>query len=148
MTSYCRLPLLLLAVLLASPATLAERTRDLGKFVVHYAAIPTSALAAGVARDHAIERAPDMGMLNVAVARKQAGGRTVPVRATVTADVSDHLGNINMLSMREIRDGEAVYYVGEFHIRSREPLRFQITVSPEGAGPPYVLSFEKQFMIR
>ncbi len=83
----------------------------------------------------------------MAVARKQSGGKTVPVEASVTADVSDHHGNINMLAMREIRDGGAVYYIGEFQIRSRQPLQFHITVSPEGAGPPYVLQFEEQFIV-
>jgi hypothetical protein len=141
------LTLLLLAAL-ASASALAERTRDLGRFVVHYTAMPTGALDERVASAYAIERAADMGTLNVAVAKKQPGGKTTPVTATITADVSDHLGNINMLSIREIHDGEAVYYIGEFQIRSRHPLQFQITVSPEGAGPPYVLKFEKQFMLK
>lgn len=138
----------LLLAALACPAALAERTRDLGGFVVHYAAMPTNALDAHVASAYSIERAAGIGMLNVAVAKKQPGDKTVPVTATITADVSDHMGNINMLSMREIRDGDAVYYVGEFQIRSREPLHFHITVSPDGSGPPYVLQFEKQFMLK
>jgi len=137
----------LLLATLASGDLLAERTRDLGGFVVHYTAMPTDALDAHVASAYAIERAADMGMLNVAVAKKQAGGKTIPVTAKITADVTDHLGNISMLSIREIHDGEAVYYIGEFQIRTREPLRFHITVSPDGAGPPYVLQFEKQFLL-
>ena len=137
----------LLLATLTSGALRAERTRDLGRFVVHYTAMPTDALDAQVARVYSIERAPNIGMLNVAVAKKQPGGKTMPVTATITADVSDHLGNIKMLAIREIDDGEAVYYIGEFQIRTRQPLHFQITVSPEGAGPPYVLQFEKQFLI-
>lgn len=137
----------LLLALLAGGELLAERTRDLGGFVVHYAAMQTDALDAGVARAYAIERSPNMGMLNVAVAKKRSGNGTVPVKASITADVSDHQGNINMLPMREIRDGDAVYYIGEFQIRSRQPLHFHITVSPEGTGPPYVLRFEKQFLL-
>ena len=139
---------LLLVTTLASGNLLAERTRDLGRFVVHYTAMPTDALDAHVASTYDIETAAGAGMLNVAVAKKQPGGKTIPVTATITADVSDHLGNINMLSIREIHDGEAVYYIGEFQIRSREPLHFHITVSPDGAGPPYVLQFEKQFMLK
>ena len=138
----------MLLAALAGTSALAERTRDLGRFVVHYTAMPTGALDERVADTYAIERAADMGMLNVAVAKKQPGGKTIPVTATITADVSDHLGNINMLSIREIQDDEAVYYIGEFRIHSRHPLHFTITVSPEGAGPPYVLTFEKQFMLK
>ena len=139
---------LLLLAALASTGAVAERTRDLGRFVVHYTAIPSGALDERVASTYTIERSANMGMLNVAVAKKRPGGKTVPVKATITADVRDHLGNINMLSIREIHDRGAVYYIGEFRIRSRHPLHFQITVSPEGAGPPYVLTFEKQFMLK
>ncbi len=138
---------MLLLASLASGQLLAERTRDMGRFVVHYAAMQTDALAASVARAYSIERSRNVGMLSVAVAKKQSGGKTVPVEANVTADVSDHQGNINMLAMREIRDGAAVYYIGEFQIRSRQPLHFHITVSPDGAGPPYALQFEKQFLL-
>ncbi len=132
---------------LAGGSAQAERTRDLGAFVVHYTAMPTDALNARVAKAHAIERAADLGMLNIAVVKKQSGDTVIPVTAAITADVTDHLGNINMLSIREIRDGQAVYYIGEFQIRSREPLQFQITVSPEGTGPPYMLQFEKEFIL-
>lgn len=149
MKKFFRYPLaLLLLAILASGNVSAEITRDLGRFVVHYTAMPTGALDARVARTYAIERADNMGMLNIALVKKQPGGKTIPVTAKITADVSDELGNINMLSIREIRDAEAVYYVGEFQIRSRQPLHFHITVSPDGAGPPYVLQFEKQFMLK
>ena len=137
---------LLLACLSVGSAH-AERSHELGNFIVHYNAMPTDALDISVARTYAIHRARNVGILNVAVARKQPGGKTSPVTAMVSAHVTDHRGHISEVHMREIRDGEAIYYVGEFEIRSHRPLRFRLDVSPENATPPYMLTFEKQFMV-
>ncbi|MDH3716399.1 MAG: DUF4426 domain-containing protein, partial [Gammaproteobacteria bacterium] len=57
---------LLLLAALASTGAVAERTRDLGRFVVHYTAIPSGALDERVASTYTIERSANMGMLNVA----------------------------------------------------------------------------------
>ncbi len=128
-------------------AAKAERSHDLGNYILHYNAMPTPALNATVAAVYDIRRAPDLGILNVAVARKRSGGAALPVAAMVSALVTRTDGRVAALAMREIRDGAAVYYIGEFEIRTREPLRFRLSVSPERATPPYHLEFEKQFMV-
>ena len=37
--------------------------------------------------------------------------------------------------MREVREGEAIYYLGEARIEERDDLVFELVVTPEGGAP-------------
>ena len=138
--------LILCAIAAAAPTlVVAQHSHDMGRYIVHYSAMPSDALDPTVTAKLGISPAPDRGVLNVAIAAKN-NGSVSPVTAAVTADVIDPYGNISMLPMREIEDGEVVYYVAEFAIRSNKILEFQLTIRPQGAGLPYSMSFQKQFM--
>ena len=47
----------------------------------------------------------------------------------------------------EIRDGEAIYYIGDFRITNQETLNFDIEVTPEGESAPYKAQLSQQFYI-
>lgn len=136
------LPLLLLA---GSPA-LAERSQSFGDVVVHYNAITTDTLTPEVARAYAITRSKYRGLLTVSVLKPDKLGMSQPVAAGVKAyavNLSEQLRNI---PMREIREGTAIYYIGEFSVAPQEVLRFTVDVTAEGQKEANKLEFQQSLL--
>jgi hypothetical protein len=129
-----------------SPA-LAERSETAGEFTVHYNAIPTTALSPDVARSYGITRSGGRGFINIAVVR-QRDGEALPsaVAARVTAFVRPLTGQRNPIELREIREQDAIYYIGDFRVRGEELLRFDVDVVPEGATRPIPVRFDQPFV--
>lgn len=124
-----------------------QRALSDGEFTIHYNALPTTALAADVVGAYGIVRSGNRGLVNVAVLRQRAGqAEPVAVAATVTGTVRNLLGQQNPLPMREVREQDAIYYLGEFRIRGEERLRFDLRVTPEGAARAIPVRFEHDFV--
>lgn len=154
-----RLCLLLLACLLPALVTAAgadgERAHRQDGYTIHYNAIPSTALGADVARHYGIVRSAGRGLLNIAVLRDGVGtaddGGQAPaaaVPARIQAWSHSLVGQRNEIPLREVRDQEAIYYIGQFRIRGDEHLRFELQVRPEGARQTIPVRFENRFSER
>jgi hypothetical protein len=143
-----RAVLVLIAVLALSPSIVrAERAHTDGEYTIHYNAIPTTALDASVARGYGIPRSGTRALLNIAVLRQPAGdAQPHAVGARVTAHVRSLTGQRNAIELRELRDQDAIYYIGEFRIRGEENLRFELEVTPEGSRRTIPVRFEHFFI--
>lgn len=120
-------------------------SRDFGTHVVHFNALRTSDLTPEVAKNFNIVRSPNQVMLNVSVTRKTESGLNEPARAQVRV-AARNLANQNKgLTLREIRDGEAWYYIGVVPVINEETLIFNIEATPEGATSPLDVQFKRQF---
>lgn len=117
-----------------------------GDVTVHYNALPTTNISAEVAHQYGITRSASRALLNVAV-RKGVPGEDKAVPAVVTAAATNLNGQRQELRMREVREGEAVYYLGETRIADKETLTFEITIATEGADSPLRASFQQQFFV-
>ena len=119
--------------------------QDFGNFQVHFNAIRTDQLTAGVARTYSIERSTNRVLLNVSLLRKAADGRTQPVDGKVTATAYNLNGQLKDLQMRRITEGESVYFIGETGISGNEILVFNIQASPLGQSEKYQVQFKREF---
>lgn len=139
------LPLVLAVTLLWPLASLAENSTTAGGFTVHYNAFTTSTLTPEVAKAYGIQRSKVRGMLNVSVIKEKEGttGTSVPARVNVKTVVLS--GQSTALDMREIKEQDAVYYVGELAVRNGENVRFVIEATPEGSAEPFIINMEQQF---
>jgi len=139
--------LLATLALLAGAAGAADPTRAhrADGYTVHFNALPSTALSAEVARAYGITRSGTRGFLNIAVLRDDAGTGT-PVPARIAARSRALTGQVGAIELRELRDQDAIYYVGEFRIRGEEQLRFELEVHPEGAARPIPVRFEHRFV--
>jgi hypothetical protein len=138
--------LALLALLVATPGH-AERAHTQGEYTVHYNAIPTTALNADVARGYGITRSGTRALLNIAVLRQPTGeAEAHAVRARVLAHVRNLTGQRNSIELREVRDQDAIYYIGEFRIRGEENLRFELEVTPDGSHRAIPVRFDHFFI--
>jgi hypothetical protein len=137
-------------VLLAAVAlsAQAQNAQDFGDYVVHYNALTTDFLTPQVARHYGISRSKNRGMLNVSVLSKSLGVPNRSVRAEVSAQARNLNAQVKPMNLREISEGNAVYYIAEFPISDQETLDFTIDVTPEGGGAPMSVSFRQQFYTR
>ena len=116
-----------------------------GDHVVHFNAQSTTMLTPEVARAFGIRRSEKRAMLNIAVLHQDSPPPGTPVSAEVAVQASNLLGQQKGVRVRELREGEAIYYIGEFGIANEEIVNFTVSVRPEGAGQPYEFKFRQQF---
>ena len=137
------IPVLLCGLLFALPLFAQNSTRS-GDLVVHYNAVPTTSLTPDVARQYGITRSANRALVNVSVRRGSPGAdEAVPARVTVAA--TNLNGQRSDLRVREVREGEAIYYLAEARFQGQETLAFDIEVQAEGAAAPIRASFRQEF---
>ncbi|MDY6955850.1 MAG: DUF4426 domain-containing protein [Pseudomonadota bacterium] len=134
---------LCLLALLAS--TVQANSFEYENYIFHYNALRTDELPAESTQKAGIQRSRNRGMINLALRQKQADGSTTAITAAISASAVNLNNQYRELSLREMRDGDAIYYIGDFPINNQETLRFQINVLPDGASKPFKVQFEKEF---
>lgn len=134
---------LALALVLALPAA-AENSLRSGDRVVHFNAVPTTGLTPEIARQYGITRSANRALVNIAVREGTPGAdRAVPAKVSIAA--TNLVGQRSDLRVREVREGDAVYYLAEAFIAGHDTLAFEVEVVPEGASTPIRVQFRQEF---
>jgi hypothetical protein len=115
---------------------------NIGDHVVHFSAQSTDQLPPEVARAYSIVRSKNRAMLNVSVLRADDNK---PVTAKVTVKAVNLTGQLKNITMRQIDEQEAIYYIGEVAVANRETLNFDISITPDGIDTASVVRFQRQF---
>lgn len=124
----------------AQPA--GATSADIGAHVVHFSAQSTDELPPEIAKAYNILRSKNRAMLNVSVIRK---ADKTPVTAVVKVKTVNLTGQLKNVTMRQINEQEAIYYIGETAVANRETLVFDISVTPEGEERPANVRFKREF---
>jgi hypothetical protein len=141
-----RVTALLTAVILLLPLTVtAENSKEFGQYVIHYNALATDVLPPEVARQYHITRSRNRGMINITVLKKILGSPGQPVHAQVTVTARNLVGQSRAINTREIRDGNAIYYIGEFGVANEETLKFDVSARPQGSQESVEAQFSQDF---
>jgi hypothetical protein len=137
-----RLALLQLAVtaLLLTPAVFAE-SQTFGDYTVHYIAVNSTFISPEIAQQYDIERNRRGAFLNIAVLKNNADGTTTPVTAAVSGGKQNLLQQSGAIDFQEVREGAAIYYLGQFEFSNAELLRFRVSVQPEQQGPVHQIEW-------
>jgi hypothetical protein len=139
-------PLSLLALALFLPfAVQAEQAQKFGDVEIHYNALSTNDLAPEVARNYKVTRSKSRGLLTISVLKKNSMGASFPVPAEVKVNAITVYNQLVSVDMREIKEGGAIYYLGEYGIVPTESLKFNISVKPEGSAQPYSFEYQQSF---
>lgn len=134
----------LFVFLLPAPARAAAQAQNsarLGDVVVHYSAVRSDFFAPQVARRYGFVRSSTRAVLTVSLLR----GDKVAVPGQVTASAEYPSGQPFAIPLDEIREGNAIYYLGEFRIQTPVTLKFHIDVRPTGAQTAGRVSFDQSF---
>ena len=124
----------------AQPA--GATSENIGDHVIHFSAQTTDQLPPEVARAYNIVRSKNRAMLNVSVL---SASDNAAVEASVTVKAVNLTGQLKNITMRQIDEQNAIYYIGEVAVANRETLIFDISVTPEGADSPSDVRFKRQF---
>ena len=127
------------------PAT--ESQKDFGDYVVYFNAINTDQLTSEIAKQYGIVRSKSQAMLNVSIHKKIPGGGTEAVTGAVTASAVNLNAQLKSMTLREIREDKAIYYIGELPITDGEVLIYTIDVTPGNDPSRFTLRFKKQFYV-
>lgn len=130
--------------LLASPA-LAQQSETFGPYELHYSVVNTTFLEPKIAATYGITRGEKRAILNLAVREKLADGSAA--RAMVLQGKTWDLIQNQTLDFREIREGEAIYYIAEFPFINEEWRFFEIDFRPAGAQQTYTFKFKHQLYV-
>lgn len=112
----------------------AEISQKFGTLEIHYNALTTNDLSPEVARAYKIDRSKTRGMVTLSVLNRNKVGALTPVPAKLTMYATNLNQQLANIEMREIKEGTAVYYLGEFRVTPPDTLKFTTTV--EVAGEP------------
>lgn len=115
-----------------------------GDYTIHYIAVNSTFLQPEIAAQYDIVRGPRSAFLNIAVLRDNDNGLGTPVTAVVKGATRNMLQQEGEIPFSEVREGEAIYYIGQFDFSDGEFLRFLVEVQPEGQGPAHTLDWRAQ----
>ena len=103
----------------------AEIKKTLGDWDVHYIAITSTFLSPQIARANDIVRSGKTALINISVldSRNQ---KAQEVQMTGTA--RNLLGTTKPLSFKQVKEGEAIYYLATVPFSHKEVLRFDIDI--------------------
>lgn len=129
-----------------SISVLAEQSKTLGDYVIHYNAVNTTMLTPEIARTYGITRSKNSGLLTVAV-RKKLPDQTkdISVQGEVIANAVNLTAQMKTIEMRQVSEGDTTYYVGVFSVANEETLNFTIKVRPEFKTEEKEIKFSQQF---
>jgi hypothetical protein len=123
----------------------ADNSTSIPGYVIHHNAFTTDALTPDVARRLNLQRSTNRGMLNVSIIKVIPGTIGKSVSGEVTATATNLTGQLRTIPMREVKDGDAVYYLGDFRVTDGETLNFEISVKPSGEEEMYSAKLSQQF---
>ena len=112
-------------------------------YTVHYNAIPSVMLTPEVARSYGLTRSAQRAVLNIAVRSAGDAATARSVSADMQAVAINSAGQRQNLRMREVREQEAIYAIGELRIDEGERYQFEVDVTPAGESRTITLRFSQ-----
>ncbi len=138
--------MLIVSMLLCGQA-LAQNEYEVsfGSYTVNYNTFPSTFLEPAISKAAGIKRSENHGVITIAVRHRSATSGEKAVKAVVSGMATNLIGQIRKLNLTEVREGEAIYYVGDFAVVKNESLTFNISLLPEGETQRHEFKFTRQF---
>ncbi len=130
------------AALLASGIGAGEQLQRFGDFEAHYVVIPSTFVQSEIAHQYRLRRGPGLAVVNVSVLDPSGEGTA----CAIAGHSKNLLGQISPLTFKEVREGDAVYYLAEVRHADQEVLRFSLAITPVDAEP-FTLNFQQRLYV-
>ena len=121
-----------LATALAAAPCQADEVAKVGDLELHCMAIPSLELTPEAAKAYNVERAAGRGVLAVTLVRLIRPGEATAVAGQIYAGALNRNNLIYTIPIREMRDGDQVYYLGEYRVEAPDTLRFLVNANVLG----------------
>lgn len=103
----------------------AEQKKVLGPWDVHYIAFDSTMIDAKIAQSYQLQRSKYQAVLNISVL-KSSDQKAQQVRISGTA--TDLTQKQIELSFREVREGDAIYYLAQVPVHDQKHLNFKLDI--------------------
>lgn len=123
----------------------AENSTAVGGYVIHHNTLTTDNLSPDIAKAYGLRRSKEQAMITISVIRGEKGTVGTPVEADVKVTARNLIGQQRDIDLREIREGDAIYYIGDFPVHNKEQLDFFIDVTPAGEHAPLSARMRETF---
>lgn len=135
---------LLLVSMIALPSY-AGQFKTIKDVEVHYSAFNSTFLTPQVARSYKLKRNGYSAILNISVLDNSQAGKPA-ITADISGSAKNLIGQMRDLNFREVKEGDAIYYIAEFPVSEEERLTFNIDVNAgiKGTG---TLKFTQKFYV-
>ncbi|GGB60302.1 DUF4426 domain-containing protein [Shewanella inventionis] len=118
---------LLLSMLCLINLAHAEQKQQVGNFDIHYMALNSTFITPEVAKTYGIERSGYNGLVNITVLNTNLKGN--PAVAVEISGIANNLIDARItLDFKEIREGDAIYYIAEVPFRDDQEVNFDIAI--------------------
>ncbi|WP_455209400.1 DUF4426 domain-containing protein [Kaarinaea lacus] len=134
-----------LSCVFVSGVNATPAAESFGDYTIHINAFNSDTLQPNMAKAYNIIRSKNRGLLTISVVKKSISSNGMPIKAKVDAKATNLTGQMKNIQIREITDGDAVYYISEFNVADKEILDFTINVSPSDDNGPYTVTLRQQF---
>ncbi len=135
----------LAAVMLLLAVTVeAQLSERFGPYELHYSVVNTTFLEPAVAAQYDITRGKRRAIINLSLREHLDDGSTVARPMAIEGlswDLTEQQVNFDFM---EIREGPAIYYIGEFKFLNREWRYFEVDFVPEGDEESLNFKFRHQ----
>jgi hypothetical protein len=135
---------LLLTTTLAVPVATAQRSERFGPYELHYSVVNSTFVEPAVAAQYGITRGKRRAFVNLALREHLPDGSTVARAMDIDGrswDLTQQTVNFDFI---EVREGPAIYYIGEFKFINREWRYFEFDFTPAGSNERFNYKFKHQ----
>jgi len=122
-------PWLWLCLLLCCAPVNAEQKEIFEDADIHFIVLSSMNLDADIAAKYGLSRGPRKGFINISAVSNQPPHAAFGIK--VEAEITNLLGQIEKVRLREIREASARYSVGSFSFSPEETMRFRFEVTFE-----------------
>jgi hypothetical protein len=145
MNKLLRILSVFLLSLFATSTCLAQQSEFFGPFELHYSVVNTTFLDPSVASNYGVTRGEKRAILNLAV--REPGAADNRGRAMLLKGRTWDLIQNQFLEFKEIREGDAVYYIAEFKFINEEWRFFEVDFRPEGSDKTFTFKLKHQLYV-
>ncbi|AWF79549.1 DUF4426 domain-containing protein [Microbulbifer sp. A4B17] len=125
----------------AQEARIIKNYVDFGDYRVVYSVFNSDFIQPDIARQYQLARAKDRAYVNVSVVKKDGG--THGLSAEMSGTATNLIQQSRPLKFKEIREGDAVYYLAPLRFEAEETLTFNVDVKlPNGKNE--TISFRRK----
>lgn len=134
-----------LLISLLSLPSFADQFKNMKDIEVHYVAFNSTFLTPKVARSYDIKRNGYNAVINISVLDRASLGKPA-VSAMISGQAKNLIGQTQKLTFREVKEGEAIYYLSELNISNEETFTFDIDIKAGNKGSGK-LKFTQKFYV-
>lgn len=123
---------------------LAQQSERFGPFELHYSVVNSTFITPQVASQYGIVRGDDRAFINIAVREHLEDGSAVTRAVDLVGETWDLTGQRTVFDFIEVREGGALYYIGEFRFLNSEWRHFEVSFRTEPGAKRYKYRFKSQ----